>query len=712
MSILTDLLARARSVLFRQQEERELDDELKFHVDMEAEHRQRLGVPQSEAERQSRIELGGIEPVKELVRDASGTRWLDELRQDFHYTLRTLNRSRGFAAVTILTLAIGIGGTTAVFSAVDAVLLQPLPYQEPGQLVRVYQSWTGNPPFKGFVTPGHYVAIREQVGSFDGAAAVLTYSAVGADIGSGADVRRIKILPTSYNYFDVVRVRPTLGAGYTVDDEHGPDIEDNMDAAAVVVLSHDTWEREFGGDPGAIGRTLQMNGQAYRVAGVMPKGYADPIAGTIDGWIPVNLTRAHASDGPTNHYLTVIARLKSGVPIQRAQDELNTVVTRFGEQFPSAKESLMRLYPLKEDIVGGSSRALEIMLGGVGLVLLLVCVNIANLLLVRASERSREFALRSALGAERIRMVRQLLIESLTLALAGDVAGLIVARIGMAAIVALGAGSIPRLAKLTLEPRLLVFSLVIATVSALVFGLAPALKAARTQPADVLRDQSRSSTGGTAQVRLREWLVISQVALAFVLLVGAGLLLASFRQIQSIDLGIKPDNVLAFELNLPTARYDSTARGRFYETLAARLSALPGVKAAGGISKLPATGGYNEWGLAPRSGPLAGDKRGQVGAENRIVSGRYFAAVGIPTLSGRVFDERDVAGGPDHVVINQSLANAIFPGIDPLGQTLNTGGRNSEVIGVVANVAIDNEGSQSHYVYHAHTQFAGDRNWA
>jgi predicted permease len=712
MSVLSDILARLRAILLRGREERELDEELRFHVDMESEHLQRTGLSEAEAERRSRIELGGIEPVKEQVRDARGTRLLEDVTKDFGYTLRTLKRSRGFAAVTILTLAIGIGGTTAVFSAVDAVLLEPLPYQEPGQLVRLYQTSINRPEGRGFVTPVHYVGVREQVATFDGVAAILTYDASGADIGSGEDVRRIRVLPTSYNYFDVVRVRPVLGSSYAIDDEHGPDIEDNTDAAAVVVLSHDIWEQQLRGDPAVIGQTLQMNGQAFRIAGVMPKGYTDPVAGAIDAWVPVNLTRGHNARDADNHYLTVIARLRSGVTIEGAQAELNAVMSRLGEVYPDAKNAVARLYPLKEDIVGGSSRSLEIMLGGVGLVLLLVCVNIANLLLVRASERSREFSLRTALGAERTRLVRQLLIESLTLALAGDLAGLVVARLGMSAIVALGAGSIPRLAQLSLEPRLLLFSLVIATVSALVFGLAPALRAARTQPADVLRDQSRVSTGGMAQIRLREWLVVSQVALAFVLLVGAGLLIVSFRQIQAIDLGIKPDNVLAFELNLPSARYDSIARGRFYETLATQISNLPGVKAAGGISKLPATGSYNYWGVEARSGPLVGDKRGQLGGQNRIVSGHYFAAVGITTLSGRVFDERDVAGGADHVVINKSLADALYPGIDPIGQTLNAGGRNSEVIGVVANVSVDNEGAEDHYVYHAHSQFAGDRNWA
>ena len=712
MSMLSDLIARLRALVFRRAEERDLDEELRFHLEMEAEHQRRMGRPDAEAERQGHIALGGLDPVKEAVRDARGTRLLEDVAKDVRYSLRTLSRSPGFAIITILTLAIGIGGTTAVFSAVDAVLLQPLPYQQPGQLVRLYQAWSGDLSQRQFVTPVHYVAFRDQLASLE-VAAILTYDATGADIGSGDDVRRIRLLPTSANYFDVVRVPPASGRGFTVEDEKGPDIEDDTEAAPVVVLSHNLWQQQFHGSESAIGQSLVMNGKAYTVLGVMPPGFSDPIAGEVDGWVPVNLTQGHDADNAGNHYLSVIGRLGSGVSMERAQSELDAVVARLGEQYPQAKEARARLYPLKEDIVGGSTRALELMLGGVGLVLILVCVNIANLMLVRASDRAREFALRSALGAARGRLVRQLLIESLTLALAGDLAGLVVARIGMSAIVALGAGSIPRLATLTLEPRLLLFSVAIATVSALLFGLAPALRAARTQPGDVLREQSRSTTGGARQIRIRDWLVVSQVALAFVLLVGAGLLIASFQRLRHLDLGIKPDGVLTYELNLPAARYDSTARGRFYETLAAQVGALPGVRAAGGISKLPSTGPYNQWGVTAMTGPFAGDdKRNSVGAENRIVSGRYFEAVGIRLFAGREFDERDIAGGPDHVIVSKNLADGLYPGIDAVGQTLNTGGRNSEIIGVVNDVAVDVEGTQDLYVYHAHTQFAGDRNWS
>jgi predicted permease len=349
----------------------------------------------------------------------------------------------------------------------------------------------------------------------------------------------------------------------------------------------------------------------------------------------------------------------------------------------------------------------------VGLVLLLVCVNIANLMLVRGSERAREFAVRAALGAGRGRLVRQLLIESLTLAVAGATAGLLVARLAMSAIVALGSGTIPRLASLTLEPRLLLFALAIATGCALIFGLAPAIRAAHAQPGDALRDQSRGATSGGAALRLREWLVITQVAVAFVLLVGAGLLLASFRAIQQVDPGVKTAQVFTFELNLPAARYDSTARARFYDEFAARVAALPGVRAAGGISKLPATGQYHQWGTTALTGPLAADEhRANIGAENRVVSGEYFRAVGITLLAGRLFDARDNAGAPDRVVVSKLLASQLFPGTDAVGQSLRSGGRTNEVIGVVGDVAYDNEGKTAPYVYHAHRQFAGDRNWS
>jgi len=712
MSMLTDLWERLRARMFRRQEERELDEELRFHVEAEAAHRRRSGASASGAHRQGLLAMGGVEKTKEEVRDARGTRLLDDTLHDIAFTLRTLTHHRSFSAVVILTLALGIGGTTAVFSAVDAVLLQPLPYQESGQLVRLYVSYVDYPDARNFVSPVQYGVYRDRLSTLESLAAVLTYSEKGADVGSGSDAHRVRLLYTSANYFEVLRVAPELGQVYPRESELGAGSEDNVDAAPLVVLSHRLWQDQFHGDVSAVGRSMLMNGRSYQVVGVMPSGFKDPIADGVDAWIPLDLRQATDPTQAGNHYLSIIGRLKPGVTIAGAQADVDRTALQMAADYPNVKLERARLYPLKEDVVGSTSLALTIMLGAVGLVLLLVCVNLANLMLVRGSERGREFAVRSALGAGGTRIARQLLIESLALALGGALAGLLVAQLAMTAIVRLGAGTIPRLSTLSLNPWLLGFALVLATGSAVLFGLAPALRAARTPPGDALRDQSRANTGSARALRGREWLVVSQVALAFVLLMGAGLLLASFRQIGHVDLGITPENVLTFQLNLPDARYDSTARGSFFEQFATQVAALPGVRAAGGISKLPATGAYHQWGVQAMTGPLAGDdQRRGVGAQNRVVSGAYFQAVGIPVLAGRTFEAGDDPSAPDRVVINQQLADRLYPGISAVGQRLRTGGRESEVIGVVGNVAVTNEGDGDHYVYHAHRQFAGDRNW-
>ena len=700
MSILSDLVVRLQTLVFRRREERELDEELRTHLEMEAEHRRRLGQADEDARRDSLVRFGGVARVKDDVRDARGTSLLDNVAADISFTARTLLARPGFSLIAILTLAIGIGGTTAVYSAVDAVLLQPLPYQQAGQLVRLFQDDVGHPNDRGFVTPVHFLAYRN-LSSFESVAGTYTYSETGADIGAGDRARRIRTLPASADYFDVVRVHPEIGAAFQREDETG---------ANIVVLSHKLWEEEFRGDASVIGKFLTMNGKPYTIAGVMPSGFSDPVAGSVDAWTPLDLAPGRDASNADNHYVTVMARLRPGVSLARAQSELDALSLALAKQYPEAKDTRARLYSLKEEMVGSSRRALELMLGAVGLVLLLVCVNVANLLLVRGSERAGEFALRSALGADRSRLVRQMLIESLTLALAGAAASLIVARLAMSGIVALGAGNIPRLASLSLDVRLLAFSFTIATLSAVAFGLAPALRAARTQPGDVLRDGSRSATGGVSVLRTREWLVISQVALAFVLVVGAGLLLSSFARMRHLDLGVRTDNILAFELTLPPARYDSTARGQFYDDFPRELEALPGVRAAGAISRLPATGPFHMWGVRALSGPLANAPSRGRAAQQRVVAGDYFRAVGIPLLRGRLFDQTDTPAGQRHVVVSKLFADALFPGVDPIGQRFQTGGRDEEIIGLVGDVAVDNEGHPASTVYHAHRQFSA-REW-
>ena len=704
MSAFSDIMERVRALLFRSREERELQDELRFHLEMAAEQNKRAGMSDAEARRLGHVALGGVERTKEDVRDARGTRYFEDIVGDVSFARRTLMRSPGFAIVAILTLAIGIGGTTAVYSAVDAVLVQPLPYQEPGRLVRLYFYYDHNRDERGFVSPVLFMDYRSKLAAFDGAAAVFTYSEAGADVGIGDRVRRAHVLHVSSDYFDVIRTRPRLGAPFGRETENG---------APVAIVSDGFWRTEMQADPAAVGKTVMLSGVAHTVAGVMPAGYADPLVPGVEVWLPGDLREGLDITQANNHYLSVIGRLRPGVSLEQAQSELDILGAQLNQRYPDANKTGARLYPLKDDIVGGASRALEIMLGAVALVLVLVCVNVANLLLVRGSDRAREFAVRSALGAERSRLVRQMLIESITLALVGDLAGLAVARVAMSAIVALGAGSIPRLAELHLDPRLLAFSVVLATLSAVGFGMAPALRAARTQPGDVLREESRGSTGGLAHIRLREWLVVSQVALAFVLLSGAGLLIESARRLGQVDLGVKTASAFVFDLSLPPARYDSTARSRTYEEVAQKIEEIPGVVAAGGISKLPATGNFHAWGMTVLSGPLNGSKEGNSQSQNRVISGDYLKAAGIPVLEGRAFDARDDNAAPSRVLVSANLAKKMFPGISAIGQRLSSGGPQSlEIIGVVGDVATDAEGAQGMYVYHAHSQFAGDRVWS
>ncbi|MGH7669108.1 MAG: ABC transporter permease, partial [Gemmatimonadaceae bacterium] len=589
------------------------------------------------------------------------------------------------------------------YSAVDAVLLQPLPYQQPGRLVRLYQNSLAQLAIRSFVSPVYLLAYRSQLSSVDAVGAYNGYAPSGADIGTGDTAHRIRLLPVTAGYFDVLRVHPAIGSAFTTDDETG---------APRVMLSHTLWAQEFHSDPAAVGRSLTMSGVPYTIIGVMPAGFVDAGGGSADAWVPLDLAPGRDPSNADNHYLSVIARLRAGVTIASAQSELDQLGIRLGKTYPGAAYTGAHLYALKHDVVGSSTLALDLMLGAVCLVLALVCVNVASLMLVRGSDRAHEFALRSALGAGRTRLLRQMLVESAVLAAAGGLGGVVVARLAMAAIVHAGAGSIPRLSTLTLEPRLLGFLFAVSALSALAFGLMPALRAGRVDPRDALSEQSRGATGGRPQVRLRHGLVASQVALAFVLLVGAGLLAASVQRIREINLGIPVGGAFVFDLNLPSARYDSTARARMYAAFATRMEGVPGVVAAGGVSKLPATGPYHQWGTVALTGVLAGTRESQIASENRVVSGDYFAAAGIPLIAGRRFDQRDDAAAPNRVIVSENLARRLFPGESALGQRLRTGGWTSEIIGVVGNVSIDAEGSADWYVYHAHAQVAGDRDWA
>jgi predicted permease len=481
-----------------------------------------------------------------------------------------------------------------------------------------------------------------------------------------------------------------------------------------VVLSSTLWRSSFRQDPSVVGSTIRLNGEPYEIVGVAPEGFEDPVVGMVDVWAPYGLGR---DIDPENNSLTVIGRLRNGVSLEQAREELSSLSRAMREQWPAVRLNAVDAVPLRDDLVAPARGPLHLLLIAVGLVLLVTCVNVANLLLARATGRIHEFAVRQALGAGQRRLVRQMLVESLVFAGLGGLLGLVLANVAVSVLRVLGEDAVPRLKEVGFDPLVLGFAALVTVGTAIVFGSVPALRFGHIAPVSALRQQSRT-TGSRAQGRLRGGLAAVQLALALTLLTGAGVLLASFYRLQHVNLGFQVDDVLTFEVNLPSARYDASRRAAFHEELAQRLRTIPGVVAAGGISFLPATGSYHGWNTSILSGPSAGTqvtKRDGFNIQQRTVSGELFAALQIPVLEGRTFDARDHAGAPPRVVVSANFARTAFPGMlfdAVVGQRIAAGGRPPlEIIGVVGDVVLDVYGTPSLVVYHPHAQFASDRNW-
>jgi putative ABC transport system permease protein len=623
----------------------------------------------------------------------------DSLILDLLYAVRSIAKAPKFAAVVIVTLALAIGANTAVFGVLNAVVLKPLPYDEPEQLVRVYHSSPGDD--NGYLTGLAAIEYRDRSRMLD-IAVTYTYSVLGADLTGRGEPERVTALPVGADYFRVLRARPLLGRAF--------DRTDERPNANVAVISERIWRKYLDGRSDAIGRLVPLNGVPHRVVAVLPDDFDDPLVPDVAVWTPLNLQPG----GPNsfdNYYLSIVARLKPGVTADRAQAELATLAGAM--QPPDASAKLRwsaRLVPLHIDTAGSARPMLWILLGAVGLLMILACVNVASLLLARGVERETELAVRAALGCSTTRLIRQLLIESVLLSLAAVVAGLIVTPVVSRVLLGAAPAGIAHAGGGSLERAVLAFSIVVALAAGIGFGVAPAAQAARPDLEGLLRESGRSGSGSRRQTRVRNSLVVCQVALALVLLVGAGLLLRSFERLQSVALGVRPSRVMTFTVNMPQGRYgDAEQRARFHRDFEARLAALPGVRAAGAISRLPVTGSYHSWGARradrPEGGPFTP-------SQQRVVEGGYFGAAGIPVLRGRVFGPEDDAKAPRRVVVSQELVRQMFPSEDPIGKRLRVAGGQPEIIGVVGDVALGPRAAPRPYVYHSHSQFAGDRNWA
>ncbi|MBS0631481.1 MAG: ABC transporter permease [Verrucomicrobia bacterium] len=593
------------------------------------------------------------------------------------HAFRQLLAAPGFTAIAILTLALGIGACTAIFSVVNGVLLRPLDYPGPGQLTVIKDSKL--PEFPEFSSsPPNFLDWRKELKSFANLAA-----AAGAPLnltGNGEPERLIGLKVTD-RYFETFGVQPFLGRTFLPE-------EDAVGKNHVVILSHPFWQRVYGGDATVIGRSLQLNGEPYTVVGIAPPGFG--LANKIDAWVPMAFTAEDtANDNRDSHYLGVIGRLKPGVTSAQANAELQVLAARLARQYPSTNKSWSAFAtPLLDYSVRDVRGILWILLGAVACVLLIACANIANLLLARATARHREISIRAALGASRARLIRQLLAESVLLALFGGLAGILLARWGLDALLALAPSNLPRTADIHLDLGVLAFALVLSIATGLIFGLAPAWFAARTDVNEALKQGTRGSTAGGARGRIRNAIVVLQIAFALVLLTGAGLLLRSFVRLTRVDPGFNPEHATVLRLTLPQKKYPGLSqRVAFADALLAKLAATPGVQSVGLTHTLPLLG---DWvlGFNIDGRPLLGPSE-QPNANYYAVTPGYFQAMGIRLVRGRLFTDRDTDKAPRVALISETLARQQFPNEDPIGKRINiTVGPDAwrEIIGIVGDV--------------------------
>jgi putative ABC transport system permease protein len=657
-------MVRLRALLHRRATEHDLDEEIRFHIELETEKNVRLGFAPEEARRRALVAFGGVQRTREAHRDVRGARWSGEAISDARYALRTLGKTPALAVAAILTLALGIGANTAIFSAVSAVILRPLPFHDPDRLVML---WEENPD-KGWhenvVAPANALDWREQVGAFEDVASYTSFSnsVILAGAGTG-EPRVVTAKGVTGNFFSLLGVRAELGR--MLRDEETWDTQPR-----VVVISDRLWRQSFGADPRIVGRTIQLDGRDFQVVGVAPEGFTYPEA-EVDLWTPMRWSMEARGQVYFRraHWLRVVARLRPGVSLDRANVKLQTVVRRLQQQYPETNTHMgAGMTPLHEFIIGDTRLPLLVLLSAVSLLLLIACANVGNLLLVQAAGREREAALRLALGAGRGRLVRQALVESLVLSALGGVSGLALGWWGTRILAALQPAGMLPVSDVSVSWGVLGYVVLITTASGLLFGIAPALWSGRRAPVEVLNEGGR---GGSEGRRMRTWgdmLVIAEVALALLLTLGAGLLVRSFQQLQNVDPGFDASGTLAADISLPGIRYVTRDKiTSFFDRLLERARFLPGVSDAAAVSQLPLT--TTEWTSDFAIAGRGADEYGTEVAHRETLPG-YFHAMRVPLLAGRTFTDQDGPDAPSVVIINEALAKKFFHGQDPIGQKI------------------------------------------
>jgi putative ABC transport system permease protein len=629
---------------------------------------------------------------------------MDTLWQDLRYGFRALWKKPGFTLVAVVALALGIGANSAIFSVVNAVLLRPLPFEQPDELVTTWGDSKQGGERRVIVSYPDFLDWRDQTQTF---AQLAVYNTAGTLIREGNEPEAIHGAIASADLLPLLKVKPVLGRGFTRE-------EDQQNSAPVILLSYQLWQRRFNADPNLVGRQLRLSGQSATVLGVLPQGFKFPVdEGRTDYLQPIGPNIGEYFSKRSAYFLDVIGRLKQGVTIGQAEVEMRAIGERLEQQYPDEGKRLgTSLVPLHEDMVGKVRPALLVLLGAVAFVLLIACANVANLLLARAASRHKEIAIRTALGAGRWRIMRQLLTESLVLALVGGGLGLLLAMWGVDLLVSSTPVDIPRLREVGLDWRVLSFTLLISVMTGIVFGLAPAMQVSKIDLNEGLKEGSRGSTEGIMRNRVRSLLIVSEVSLSLVLLVGAGLMIKSFIRLREIDPGFKAKNLLTTGLAPSRAKYsDAEQQKIFYREVLQRLEALPGVASAAFVDPLPLSGNSSSVTFALEGQAVTSETI--FNSNRRMISPGYFRAMSIPLLKGRAFDEHDVKDTPPVVIINETFAHRFFPGVDPIGKRVLIGAALEspnppphEIVGVVGDVhhqGLETEAGPEYYVSYQQT---------
>jgi putative ABC transport system permease protein len=696
----------------------EVRDEIEFHLEERVRDLSARGMNPDAARAEALREFGNVSEAQEeleeigrrRVRSEARTGWWSDLRQDVRYGLRALFRSPGFTIVAVLTLALGIGATTAIYTVVDTVLLRPLGMVDAERLVvlRERAADAEEPPRGGgTVSPANFFDWEAQARSFSSMAYFVQRP---LNLTGDGEPQQVQVQMTSADFFPTLGVQPVLGRGFRPDEDQ-PGSE-NLNFGKVTVISHALWQNRYGGDPAILGKTIQVAGDPFEVVGVM-----GPDVRVMDQkpdlWIPVGIVRGNRTT--MGRFITGVARLKPGVTFETAQQEMNVITRRLQQAYPGFNTDMgIDMITMREQVVGEVRPALLVLLAAVAVLLLIACTNVANLLLGRASARRQEIAVRLSLGATRGRLVRQLLTESLVLSLVGGLIGVAAAAVGTRALVRSLPESvqIPRMDVVSIDGRVVAVALGVTLLTGILFGLAPALVSSRADLQSALRDAGgRSNTSGKAPMRLRSALVISEVALALMLLVSAGLLLRSFQKLQAVETGLRPEGVLTMRLEIRDELFDGKGGAiNFLAQLLSGMEGLPGVQSVGTVSHLPLTEGKTGH-TAYRPDRPKPEPGQEPSVDIRVVGGDYFAAQGVRLIRGRAFDERDNAGSGATFVINEALAREQFPNEDPVGKRFAYPWPDlieGEIIGVVADVretSITDEPAQA--LYRTFTQWPG-----